>query len=196
MPVRISHGALANGVMGQLVEVQAHLSNGLPSMTIVGLPDTSISEARDRVRAAVASCGFTWPTGRITVGLSPAFEHKRGSILDLAIAMAVLAAADTVPAAAVADTIFLGELGLDGSLRAVPGAIAMALAIVKGRPDCQIVASPQTAAQISAVPGWCRCRRSICSRWYRSSPEWPPLPKSTRQPQPQPQPSPRQIWRM
>lgn len=153
MPVRISHGALGNGVMGQLVEVQAHLSNGLPGMTIVGLPDTSISEARDRVRAAVASCGFTWPTGRITVGLSPAFEHKRGSGLDLAIAMAVLAAADTVPAAAVADTIFLGELGLDGSLRAVPGAIAMALAIAKGRPGCQIVASPQTAAQISAVPG-------------------------------------------
>jgi predicted ATPase with chaperone activity len=76
---------------GQVVEVQVHLSNGLPGMTIVGLPDTSINESRDRVRSAVVNSGFEWPSGRITVGLSPAFEHKRGSGLDLAVAMAVLA---------------------------------------------------------------------------------------------------------
>ena len=135
MTVRTSQGALSNGVTGQLVEVQAHLSNGLPGMTIVGLPDTSISESRDRVRSAVGTSGYTWPTGRITVGLSPAFEHKRGSGLDLAIAMSILAAANIVPAESVADSIFLGELGLDGSLRAVPGAVAMALAIAQSQPE-------------------------------------------------------------
>ena len=97
MAVHVSYGALSNGISGQLVEVQAHLSNGLPGMTIVGLPDTAISESRDRVRSAIGNSGFNWPTGRITVGLSPAFEHKRGSGLDLAIAVAVLASAESIP---------------------------------------------------------------------------------------------------
>lgn len=137
---------------GQLIEVQVHLSNGLPGMTIVGLPDTSISESRDRVRSAVVNSDFEWPTGRITVGLSPAFEHKRGSGLDLAVAVAVLAGAGAVRQDRVDGAVFLGELGLDGSVRPIPGAVAMALGIARG-PDTTVFAGPDTAARIGRVPG-------------------------------------------
>ncbi len=153
MAVTVCHGAVCVGMMGQLVEVQAHVSNGLPGMTIVGLPDTSISESRDRVRSAVTNCGFDWPVGRITVGLSPAFEHKRGSGLDLAVAIAVLAAAEVVPPQRAAAGVFLGELGLDGSVRPIPGAVAMALGISRTTPGAAVFASPATSAQIARVPG-------------------------------------------
>ncbi len=107
MTLAESHGAVCVGMTGQVVEVQVHLSNGLPGMTIVGLPDTSISESRDRVRSAVVNSGFDWPTGRITVGLSPAFEHKRGSGLDLAVAVAVLASNGAVTDSQLAGSVFM-----------------------------------------------------------------------------------------
>jgi magnesium chelatase family protein len=153
MTVTMAHGAVSVGMMGQLVEVQAHVCAGLPGMTIVGLPDTSISESRDRVRSAVSSCGYAWPAGRITVGLSPAFEHKRGSGLDLAVAMAVLAASEEIAAGRVARGVFLGELGLDGSVRPIPGAVALALGIARGAPGACVYASPTTAEQVARVPG-------------------------------------------
>ncbi len=153
MAVRVSYGALNNGMVGQLVEVQAHLSNGLPGMTIVGLPDTAISESRDRVRSAIGNSGFTWPTGRITVGLSPAFEHKRGSGLDLAIAMAVLACANSVPPAIAEGPVYLGELGLDGSVRSVPGAVTTALSVAREQPGSIVLGCPETISQIALVPG-------------------------------------------
>ena len=131
MPVAVAHGAVCVGMTGQVIEVQVHLSNGLPGMTIVGLPDTSINESRDRVRSAVVNSGFEWPAGRITVGLSPAFEHKRGSGLDFAVAMAVLAGNETVTDRQVPGTVFVGELGLDGSVRGTPGAVAMALGVAR-----------------------------------------------------------------
>jgi magnesium chelatase family protein len=138
---------------GQVIEVQVHLSNGLPGMTIVGLPDTSINESRDRVRSAVVNSGFEWPAGRITVGLSPAFEHKRGSGLDFAVAMAVLAGSETVTDRQVAGTVFVGELGLDGSVRGIPGAVAMALGVARAPVMERIFASRASAAQIARVPG-------------------------------------------
>ena len=153
MSLARAHGAVCLGMSGQLVEVQVHLSNGLPTMTIVGLPDTSISESRDRVRSAVTTSGFEWPAGRITVGLSPAFEHKRGSGLDLAVAVAVLASAGAVSPTLAAAAVFLGELGLDGSVRPIPGAVAMALGIARRRPGARIFAGHETAAQIVRVPG-------------------------------------------
>jgi magnesium chelatase family protein len=152
MALARAHGAVCIGMTGQLVEVQVHLSSGLPTMTIVGLPDTSISESRDRVRSAITTSGYDWPAGRITVGLSPAFEHKRGSGLDLAVAIAVLAGIDVVDPARTAGCVFLGELGLDGSVRPIPGVIAMALGVRRKRPDSMIFASPVTAGQIARVP--------------------------------------------
>lgn len=148
-----SFGAVCVGLSGQIVQVQVHLSNGLPGMTIVGLPDTSINESRDRVRAAVVTSGFSWPTARITVGLSPAFEHKRGSGLDFAVAMAVLAATEVVHDAEVNRSVFVGELGLDGSVRQVPGAVAMALGVARSGRMERVFAAPGTAEQIARVPG-------------------------------------------
>ena len=91
------------GVDGHLVEVEADLAGGLPGTTIIGLPDASLFEARDRVRAAVVNSGWEWPGGRITIGLFPAAVPKSGSGFDAAVAVAVLAAAGVVPAESLAE---------------------------------------------------------------------------------------------
>ncbi|HWG93710.1 MAG TPA: magnesium chelatase domain-containing protein, partial [Mycobacteriales bacterium] len=116
------------GLHGSVVEVEADLAQGLPGLTMVGLPDASVAEARDRVRAAVVNSGLPWPARRITVGLSPASLPKRGSAFDLAIAAAVLAADAEVPASSLAGTALLGELGLDGAVRPVRGVLPAVLA--------------------------------------------------------------------
>lgn len=84
MSLARAHGVVIAGIAAHIVEVEAHLSSGLPNMTIVGLADTAVSESRDRVRAAVMNSGARWPGSKITIGLSPAWLHKRGSSLDLA----------------------------------------------------------------------------------------------------------------
>jgi magnesium chelatase family protein len=117
------------GVRGSAVTVEVHVANGLPGFTIVGLPDESCREARDRVRAAVLSSGLSWPQQRITVNLAPTSMRKVGSGLDLAVAVAVLAAAGVVPPEATRGHAFIGELGLDGSLRTVPAMVPMAAAV-------------------------------------------------------------------
>lgn len=120
--------AVVIGVSAHLVEVEAHVAQGLPHWSIVGLPDTAITESRDRVRAAVASSGLPWPTGRITVGLSPASLPKHGSGLDLGIAIAVLASSvELSDPEALARWVFLGELGLDGTVRPVGTVLPAAL---------------------------------------------------------------------
>ena len=105
------------GVRGHLIEVEADIASGLPATILVGLPDTALREARDRIRAAIVNSGEDWPSSKITVGLSPAALPKRGSGFDLAIAVAILAAAEAVPLDAPAGKMFLAELGLDGRLR-------------------------------------------------------------------------------
>jgi magnesium chelatase family protein len=109
------------GLEGHLVEVQTHVGRGLVAFTLVGLPDASVREARERVRAALQSCGTEVRDRHMTVNLSPAGLPKHGSGFDLAIAMSVLAANGGICAAAAADAVMLGELGLDGALRPVPG---------------------------------------------------------------------------
>ena len=128
--------ATLHGHRGRPVTVEVHVSNGLPGFTVVGLPDTSCREARDRVRAAVQSSGFQWPVKRVTVNLAPSGLRKVGSGLDLPIAVALLAAAGDLPVDAVNGLGLFGELGLDGSLRAVPGAVPLADALA-GR--CSVV---------------------------------------------------------
>ncbi len=113
------------GVEGRPVRVEVHVGPGLPSFTIVGLPDASCREARDRVRAALACSKLIWPPQKITVNLAPSSERKVGSGLDLAVALGLLAATDQVPAAALADLACLGELGLDGTVRPVPGVVSL-----------------------------------------------------------------------
>jgi magnesium chelatase family protein len=117
--------AVLFGAEGHPVTVEVHVGKGLPSFGIVGLPDESVRESRDRVRAAVSSSGGVWPRHRITVNLAPSGHRKTGSGLDLAIAVAVLVAGGAVRPDVVADLAFIGELGLDGSLRPVAGVAPM-----------------------------------------------------------------------
>ncbi len=113
------------GVRGCPVTVEVYVGDGLPGYRIVGMPDTPCKESRDRVRAALASSHFVWPSRSITVNLAPTSERKTGAGLDLAIAIGVLVATQQLPAAAVDGFAFLGELGLDGTLRKVPGVAPM-----------------------------------------------------------------------
>ena len=113
------------GVDGYAVSVEVHVSNGLPGFAVVGLPDTSCREARDRVRAALLSSGIAWPMRRVTVNLAPSGLRKAGSGLDLAIAIGLLVAAGELAPEHVAGRAFVGELGLDGSLRPVTGTVPL-----------------------------------------------------------------------
>ncbi|MGI9600816.1 MAG: YifB family Mg chelatase-like AAA ATPase [Acidimicrobiales bacterium] len=125
----ISRSATIAGVDGWPVSVEVHVTNGLPAFTVVGLPDASCREARDRVRAALLTSKLGWPEQRITVNLAPSGLRKVGSSLDLAIAVALLAAIGQLPAHTIDDIGFLAELGLDGALRPVRGALPMVDAI-------------------------------------------------------------------
>ena len=152
MSLARAHGVVISGVDAHLVEVEAHLSSGLPGMSIVGLADTAVGEARDRVRAAVLNSGARWPQVRITVGLSPASLHKRGSGLDLAIASAILAADGQIPSEPLEDAILFAELGLDGRVRPVRGAVVAAVAGVRaGR--SRIVVAQDNVIEAGVVPG-------------------------------------------
>ena len=111
------------GVTGELVSIEADVGVGLPGFSLLGLPDAALNESRDRVRAAVANSGEAWPKQKVTVAMSPADLHKRGSRFDLALAAIVLAADGKVPADGLADRVLLGELGLDGGLRVVRGVL-------------------------------------------------------------------------
>jgi magnesium chelatase family protein len=139
------------GVRGHLIEVEADIASGLPATILVGLPDTALREARDRIRAAIVNSGESWPNSKITVGLSPATLPKRGSGFDLAIAIAILAAAEAVPLPALAGKMFLAELGLDGRLRPVPGVLPAVVAAEAGV-DTVVVAA-QNVAEAALVPG-------------------------------------------
>lgn len=116
------------GVDGHVVEVEAHIASGLPAFFLVGLPDTALAEARSRVRAAVDNSGQSWPQRKVTVALSPATLPKAGSHFDVAIAVAILAAAQALPEAAAESFVFLGELGLDGRVKPVRGTLPSVLA--------------------------------------------------------------------
>lgn len=140
------------GLTGHLVEVEAHLAASVPGFTLVGLPDAALAEARDRVRAAVASSGIAWPQRKVTINLSPASLPKSGSGFDLAVATALLAGAGRCDPAAVGHHVHLGELALDGRLRPVRGVLpAVAAAVAAGRPD--VVVPVGNAAEAELVPG-------------------------------------------
>lgn len=111
------------GVTGRVVGVEADIGPGLPGFGLIGLPDAALYEARERVRAAVANSGESWPKQKVTVSMSPADLHKRGGGFDLVLALVVLAAAGGVSQAALGDLVVLGELGLDGSVRGLRGVL-------------------------------------------------------------------------
>lgn len=135
------------GVQGRRVLVEVHVSAGLPGFTVVGLPDAACREARDRVRAAVLSSGLSWPLRRVTVNLAPSGVRKTGSGLDLPIAIGLLVAVGELEPDAVAGCAFVGELGLDGSLRGVPGIVPLVHALDSGA----VVVPPSCTAEASLV---------------------------------------------
>lgn len=140
------------GVEGVVVEVQAGLEPGVAAFTLVGLPDKSLVESRDRVRAAVVNSGAEWPQKKLTVGLSPASVPKGGSGFDLAVACAVLGAAERIDPRQIADLVLIGELGLDGRVRPVRGVLPAVLAAAEAGYE-HVVVPEQTAGEASLVPG-------------------------------------------
>ncbi|WP_030667241.1 YifB family Mg chelatase-like AAA ATPase [Streptomyces cellulosae] len=139
------------GVEGVVVEVQADLEPGVAAFTLVGLPDKSLTESRDRVRAAVVNSGAEWPQKKLTVGLSPASVPKAGSGFDLAVACAVLGAAERIDPRVLADIVMIGELGLDGRVRPVRGILPAVLAAADAGYE-QVVVPECAAAEASLVP--------------------------------------------
>lgn len=166
------------GVDGRLVVVEVHVSSGLPGFTIVGLPDASCRESRDRVRAALLSSGLPWPQKRVTVNLAPSGLRKAGAGLDLPIAVGLLAAAGELEADAVAGCGFLGELGLDGSLRPIPGIVALVDAL---HTDAVVV--PSACAAEAELVGRARVRSADSLRELvaalRGEIPWPDPPPAS-----------------
>jgi magnesium chelatase family protein len=140
------------GVEGVVVEVQADLEPGVATFTLVGLPDKSLTESRDRVRAAVVNSGGEWPQKKLTVGLSPASVPKGGSGFDLAVACAVMGAAGRIAPDALAELVMVGELGLDGRVRPVRGVLPSVLAAAEAGYR-HVVVPERTAPEAALVPG-------------------------------------------
>ncbi|WP_167146241.1 YifB family Mg chelatase-like AAA ATPase [Actinomyces sp. ZJ308] len=143
------------GLAGHIVDVEAHAAQGLPGFALVGLPDTAVRESRERVRAALSTCGVTWGEQRLTVNLSPADLRKTGTGLDLALALAVLGARGRLGRSAVrtlARTVYIGELGLDGSVHAVRGILPSVQAAVAAGVE-EIIVAQEAAAEAELVPG-------------------------------------------
>jgi magnesium chelatase family protein len=140
------------GLDGEIVEIEADITSGLPGVHLVGLPDAAVQESRDRVRAAVTNCGNSWPQARLTLALSPATLPKMGSVYDIALAAAVLSAQLKKPWDRLEKTVLLGELSLDGRVRAVRGVLPAVLAAKRdGWPA--VVVPPDNLAEASLVDG-------------------------------------------
>jgi len=138
------------GTVGSPVTVEAHVGPGIPGFTVVGLPDEGCRESRDRVRAALLSSGLAWPNRRITINLVGSGERRGGAGMDLAIAVGLLVASELIPAQAVENLAFIGELGLDGSLRSTHGMAPLVAAVA----DHVVVVGTSSLdeAQLARVP--------------------------------------------
>jgi magnesium chelatase family protein len=142
------------GLQAAAVTVEVHLANGLPSFTLVGLAETEVKESRERVRAALLTCGLEFPHNKkITVNLAPADLPKDGGRFDLPIALGILAASGQIDGTRLAGFEFAGELSLSGELRPVRGALAMSLALHAGGVATRLVLPPQSADEAALVPG-------------------------------------------
>ena len=152
MALARAHAVALVGLDGHLVDVEADLAAGLPGLTVIGLPDAALAEARDRIRAAVVNSGLAWPTSRVTLALSPASLPKRGSSFDLALAAALLAANGAVPVDALAGRLLLGELGLDGRVRGVSGVLPAVLTAARAGVERAVVPR-DNLAEARLLPG-------------------------------------------
>src|ERR671934_2250086 len=142
------------GIEAYDVTVEVDAANGLPQWTIVGLPASAVKESRERVSAALVNSGFTVPPRRITINLAPADVRKEGTAFDLPIALGVLVATGQLDRSTLADVVALGELGLDGTLRGVRGALSVArrLAVCKRATLLLPPANVAEAGLVTSVP--------------------------------------------
>ena len=138
------------GLEAYPVEVEVDIGGGLPQFSVVGLPDATVRESRDRVRAALKNTGFSFPVKKITVNLAPAGLKKEGSGLDLPIAVGILIAEDLLPSQAVADRVLVGELSLDGRVKPIAGALSIGMAC---RPPQSLLLPADNAAEAAVVEG-------------------------------------------
>lgn len=161
------------GVDAYLVEVEVDIANGLPSFSTVGLPHGAVREGRERVGAALANAGYALPLKRITVNLAPADIRKEGSALDLPIALAILVASGQLPADALEGQVALGEVGLEGDLRPVRGALSMALA-ARGAGCSGVLLPAENVAEAAVVDGievrGARSLQDICAHLAGGAP--------------------------
>jgi magnesium chelatase family protein len=139
------------GINAFLVEIETHLDNAVPSFNIVGLPDSAIKESRERVPAAIKNSNLEFPSKRITVNLAPADVRKEGSAFDLPIALGILSALEMIPEGALADTVVLGELSLEGKLRPIHGVLSIALEAIKN--GITTIILPEANADEAALVG-------------------------------------------
>ncbi|MCG8464489.1 MAG: YifB family Mg chelatase-like AAA ATPase [Xanthomonadales bacterium] len=145
MSLAIVHTRAQEGIHSPAVRVEVHLAGGLPGLSIVGLPEAAVKESKDRVRAALMTAGFEFPTRRITISLAPADLPKEGGRFDLPIAIGILAASGQVPVEALKQREFLGELSLTGQLRSARGVFTAALAA--GKSQRELIIPTEDAAQ-------------------------------------------------
>ena len=156
MPLALVHSRALDGLTAPEVTVEVHLANGLPSFTLVGLADTEVKEARERVRAALLNSGLSFPHNqRITVNLAPADLPKESGRFDLPIALGILAASGQIDGQRLAGCEFAGELSLGGDLRAVRGALAMALAARRSGANRVLVLPEASAREAALIDGLC-----------------------------------------
>jgi len=152
MALAVVHSRAQVGIDAPAVTVEVHLANGLPSLSIVGLPEAAVKESKDRVRAALLNARFEFPARRITVNLAPADLPKEGGRFDLPIALGILAASNQLPTAVLDRYEFLGELALTGELRPIGGALTATLALRGGRALVLPAANAPEAALVDGVP--------------------------------------------
>ena len=127
MPFAFTYSRAEVGIEAPIITVEVDISQGLPQIQIIGLPEAAVKEAKDRVKAAIVNAGFRTPQRRVTVNLAPADLPKQGGRYDLAIALCILAANGDIPLLGIRNVVFLGELALDGELRAVKGVLPAAV---------------------------------------------------------------------
>jgi magnesium chelatase family protein len=171
--------ATLSGAVGRPVSVEVHVSNGLPGFTVVGLPDAAVREARDRVRAAVLSSGLAWPLRRVTVNLAPSGVRKGGAGLDLPIAIGLLVAAGELSPACTEGFAFCGELGLNGSLRHVPGMISLADATAEPLGLIVPLCDVREAALVRGEDSHGAATLADLVRVLRGEARWPSTPPPT-----------------
>src|ERR1700709_913032 len=151
MPLAILYSRAITGMESPLVTVEAHIANGLPSFTIVGLPEVEVKESKDRVRAALQNAQFEFPARRITVNLAPADLPKESGRFDLPIALGILAATGQIPPDDLDRYEYAGELSLSGALRPIRGALAMAFAIQRSSEQRGFIVPTDNADEAALV---------------------------------------------